>query len=77
MSPSYPATIQEIPELAGRLVSRKYAGAQEIVDRLVTLPTHQFVIEVDRLKIARILGSREIGSVPVKTETHNTADSAP
>ncbi|MBC7837933.1 MAG: DegT/DnrJ/EryC1/StrS family aminotransferase [Nitrospiraceae bacterium] len=77
MSPSYPATIQEIPELAGRLVSRKYAGAQEVVDRLVTLPTHQFVTEVDRLKIGRILGSREIGSVSVKAESHKTADSAP
>jgi dTDP-4-amino-4,6-dideoxygalactose transaminase len=77
MSPSYPATIQEIPELAGRLVSRKYAGAQEVVDRLVTLPTHQFVTEVDRLKIGRILRSREIGSVPVKAESHKTAGSAP
>ena len=45
LSPSYPATIQEIPELAGRLASRKCAGAQEVVDRLVTLPTHQFVTE--------------------------------
>ena len=77
MSPSYPATIQEIPELAGRLVSRKYAGAQEVVDRLVTLPTHQFVTEVDRLKIGRILGSRESGSFPVKAESPKTVDSAP
>ena len=77
LSPNYPATVQEIPELAGRLVSRKYAGAQEVVDRLVTLPTHQFVTEVDRLKIGRILGSREVGSVPVKAESPKTADSAP
>ena len=33
--------------------------AQEVVDRLVTLPTHQFVTEEDRLKIGRILGNRE------------------
>lgn len=77
LSPSYPATIQEIPELAGRLVSRKCAGAQEVVDRLVTLPTHQFVGEVDRLKIGRILGSRETGPASVKAERHKTADSAP
>lgn len=77
LSPSYPATIQEIPELAGRLVSRKYAGAQEVVDRLVTLPTHQFVTEVDRLKIGRILGSRENASAPAKAESHKTADSSP
>ena len=77
LSPSYPATIQEIPELAGRLVNRTCAGAQEVVDRLVTLPTHQFVTEVDRLKISRILGSRGIGPVPVKAESPKTADSAP
>ena len=77
LSPSYPATIQEIPELAGRLVNRTCAGAQEVVDRLVTLPTHQFVTEVDRLKISRILGSRGIGPVPVKAESSNTVDSAP
>jgi perosamine synthetase len=77
LSPSYPATIQEIPELAGRLASRKCAGAQEVVDRLVTLPTHQFVTEADRLKIGRILGSRGTGPVPVKAESPKTADSAP
>jgi perosamine synthetase len=77
LSPSYPATIQEIPELAGRLVNRTCAGAQEVVDRLVTLPTHEFVTEVDRLKISRILGSRGIGPVPVKAESSHTADSAP
>jgi len=57
LSQNYPATIQDIPELAGRLARRKCAGAQEVVDRLVTLPTHQFVTEGDRLKICRILGS--------------------
>jgi perosamine synthetase len=57
LSPSYPATIQDIPELAGRLTGRKCTGAQEVVDRLVTLPTHQFVTEEDRLKIGRILGN--------------------
>ena len=77
LSPSYPTTIQEIPELAGHLVNRKCAGAQEVVDRLVTLPTHQFVTELDRLKIGRILGSRGIGPVPVKAERPKTADSAP
>ena len=64
VSPNYPATIQEIPELASRLASRKCAGAQEVVDRLVTLPTHQFVKERDRLKIDRVLGSQGCRSVP-------------
>jgi dTDP-4-amino-4,6-dideoxygalactose transaminase len=76
LSPNYPATIQEIPELASRLASRKCAGAQEIVDRLVTLPTHQFVTEDDRLKISRILGNRSNGPVPMKTDGSHTVDSA-
>jgi len=77
LSPSYPATIQEIPELAGRLAVRKCAGAQEVVDRLVTLPTHQFVTEKDRLKIGRILETRKNGPVSVEAEGSRTADSEP
>lgn len=60
MSSNYPATIQEIPELIGRIASRTCPGAQEIVDRLVTLPTHRYVKDQDRKKINRILvGSLE------------------
>ena len=76
LSPNYPATIQEIPELASRLAGRKCAGAQEVVDRLVTLPTHQFVTEEDRLKIRLILGNRGNGPVPMKDSGPKTADSA-
>lgn len=77
LSPNYPATIQEIPELAGRLAGRKCPGAQEVVDRLVTLPTHQFVTEADRLKIGRILGNRENRLVDMKAGGTHQADSAP
>lgn len=76
VSQNYPATVQEIPELASRLASRKCAGAQEVVDRLVTLPTHQFVTEEDRLKICRILESRGNGPAPMKGGGPKTADSA-
>jgi dTDP-4-amino-4,6-dideoxygalactose transaminase len=65
LSPNYPATIQDIPELAGRLTSRSYPGAQEVVDRLVTLPTHQFVRERDLQKVDRVLGNRGSCSVEV------------
>ncbi len=75
LSPNYPATIQEIPELASRLAGRKCAGAQEVVDRLVTLPTHQFVTEEDRLKIRLILGNRGNGPAPMKDSGPKTADS--
>ena len=72
VSPSYPATIQEIPELSSRLVSRKCTGAQEVVDRLVTLPTHRFVNEQDRLKIGHVLeiqGNRSVQTAPGDTKT--------
>ncbi|MBK8277163.1 MAG: DegT/DnrJ/EryC1/StrS family aminotransferase [Nitrospira sp.] len=67
LSPNYPATVQDIPELAGQLAGRRYPGAQEVVDRLVTLPTHQFVSEQDRLKIDRVLAVQGKSSVPGNT----------
>jgi dTDP-4-amino-4,6-dideoxygalactose transaminase len=73
VSQNYPATIQEIPELAGRLAGRKCPGAQEVVDRLVTLPTHQYVKERDRLKIDRVLGSQ--GCLPAPTVSGDTKTS--
>ena len=76
VSPNYPATIQEIPELASRLVSRKYVGAQGVVDRLVTLPTHEFVRERDRLKIDRVLGSQGCPSAPTVSGDTKTSGHA-
>ncbi len=73
LSPNYPATIQEIPELAGQLAGRRYPGAQEVVDRLVTLPTHQFVSEQDRLKIDRVLAAQGEFSVPGNTVEGDSA----
>jgi len=64
LSPNYPAIIQEIPELSRQLAGRRYPGAQEVVDRMVTVPTHHFVSEQDRLKIDRILSAQEDLSVP-------------
>lgn len=76
LSPNYPATVQEIPELASRLAGRKCAGAQDIVDRLVTLPTHQFVTEGDRLKIDRVLESQGCRSVPTVSGDTKTSGHA-
>jgi dTDP-4-amino-4,6-dideoxygalactose transaminase len=77
LSPNYPDTIQDIPELSGRIATRTCPGAKDLVNRLVTLPTHQFVTEVDRLKICRILGSRWNDSVYKKADGPKTADTAP
>lgn len=67
LSPNYPATIQEIPQLAGQLAGRMYPGAHEIVDRLVTVPTHQFVSKQDCRKIGRVLAVQGELSAPEKS----------
>lgn len=55
ISPNYPATVQDIPQLAGRITVRPVPGAQDIVERLVTVPTHRFVEQQDIRKLDRIL----------------------
>lgn len=55
ISGGYPGTIQQIPELQGRLAVRDYPGATEVVERLVTLPTHRFVRQADRTRICRLI----------------------
>ncbi len=62
VSPSYPSTIQAVPELQGRITPRTCPGAQDVVDRLVTLPTHRYVMERDRRRIECILrGAKQDG----------------
>ncbi len=56
-STMYPATISEIQELPeGTLCNkREFSGAQNIVDCLLTLPTHPYVAEKDRQKMIACL----------------------
>lgn len=56
ISGAYPGTLQQIPELHDRLASFEYPGATEVVDRLVTLPTHRFVQPADRARMCRVIG---------------------
>ncbi len=56
ISQGYPGTMWEIPELQGRLPERDDEGAREVVERLVTLPTHGFVSPEHRRKICRLIG---------------------
>ena len=55
ISPNYPTTVQDIPQLADRIAVRPVPGAQNIVERLVTVPTHRFVEQRDIRKLYRIL----------------------
>ncbi|HMS82114.1 MAG TPA: DegT/DnrJ/EryC1/StrS family aminotransferase [Nitrospira sp.] len=49
----YPTTLNEINEV--RDEKKQYPGAQSIVDRLVTLPTHQYVSPQDRQVICALV----------------------
>ncbi len=75
ISPNYPTTIQDIPQLSSRIVVRSCPGAQEIVDRLVTLPTHRFVKEGDIRKLDKLLGSTTSNAVPLSQKTSLTDES--
>ncbi len=74
LSGSYPATVQDIPELQGQLPPREFPGAAAVVERLVTLPTHQFVQPSDRQRMCQALV--ETNGV-VAAGTPNSADPQP
>lgn len=73
ISPNYPTTIQDIPQLADRITVRRVPGAQDIVERLVTVPTHRFVEQQDIRKLDRIL-SGEGSDTAVPLQGNATAD---
>lgn len=78
LSPNYPATIQEIPELAGRIEARGVPGAQSVVERLVTLPTHRYVRNNDRVKILELFAMNSdspLATPPTGTDADRDADS--
>lgn len=53
LSSMYPTSLNEIDEV--RDGEKSYPGAQSIVDRLVTLPTHQYVSSQDRQVICALV----------------------
>ena len=57
ISPLYPTTIQDIPELRGRLLDKELPGATVVADRLVTVPVHHLVGYRDRENICDALES--------------------
>lgn len=53
LSLMYPSTLNEIDEV--RDIEKQYPGAQSIVDRLVTLPTHEYVSPHDKEVICALV----------------------
>lgn len=52
ISPMYPDTINNIPEIKERYSNMHFTKSQRIADTLVTLPTHVLLNERDRVKIS-------------------------
>ena len=60
ISPFYPSSIPDIPELKGRFVSGQFPAAARVVHYLVTLPVHQFVRSKDVKRICRLIGQLDV-----------------
>jgi perosamine synthetase len=48
ISPAYPTSIDEIPEMRAAVEGRTFPSATKVASRLVTLPTHQWLLEQDK-----------------------------
>ncbi|MGQ0554980.1 MAG: DegT/DnrJ/EryC1/StrS family aminotransferase [Nitrospiraceae bacterium] len=57
ISSLYPAPISDIPELRSQFVRQNFPGARTLAERLVTLPTHEYVCERDIERVASVLNS--------------------
>ena len=55
VSPSYPAPINEIPEIRDRFAPTTLSGARTLATRLVTFPVHRLVTAADYARTATVL----------------------
>ncbi|MFW8600775.1 DegT/DnrJ/EryC1/StrS family aminotransferase [Desulfobacterota bacterium M19] len=51
---TYPAPINEIPEIAAEFSGQQFPNAKNLSERLMTLPVHEYVTKKDRLKILHL-----------------------
>jgi dTDP-4-amino-4,6-dideoxygalactose transaminase len=58
--PVYPASINAIPELRGKIEGGAFPVAERCASELVTLPTHGYLTEDDMTKLSRLI-SRVLG----------------
>jgi len=52
LSPAYPTSIDEIPEIRHAFDGQRYPCAKDLADRLFTIPTHHWLSEEDRRAIS-------------------------
>ena len=59
LSPAYPTPLNEIPEMRAAVDGRQFPSARRIAANLLTLPTHQWLLEKDKRALADLcLGFR-------------------
>lgn len=71
ISPLYPSAIHAIKELQDTLQGKDCPGAEAVVDRLVTLPVHQFMTAKDCERISRFL--TELSGIASRTALRSAA----
>ena len=64
ITPMYPSPINEIPQIADRFAGHSFPGARLVADRLITMPLHQFVSDMDRDEMVRLIARTSRTSHP-------------
>jgi dTDP-4-amino-4,6-dideoxygalactose transaminase len=54
---TYPDSVDGIPELSLQIEGRRFPVAREYAKNLLTFPTHNFVLDIDKRRIVQILNS--------------------
>jgi dTDP-4-amino-4,6-dideoxygalactose transaminase len=53
--PTYPNSIDRIPEMRNYIRGQRFPKAKQLADNLITLPTHSFVTQKDKRQIAALI----------------------
>jgi len=54
LSAAYPTAVNEIPDIRARFDGQRFPSAATVASRLLTLPTHQWLIDRDKQAIAEL-----------------------
>jgi len=77
MSVGYPATINQVPQLRGYFDAGRFPGAAKLAEQLLTIPTHNWVEERDRVAIANCFATTTRDLPPTRLErTGSTLEAA-
>ena len=69
ISTLYPAALNNVPELRQQFRGRKFPAASEASEKMLCLPTHEGLEELDRRAIVALIGSRLGGGAPRGQDT--------